>query len=163
MGADTSNASDQSAQLQNLSMVTHTHTLMMNVIYKTWYIKTYDMYISKFWTLKDCRCEAPKQDPEVLEYLQQQHALTYDINLEVLLQPEGSREATTITRSNLKHMWGMHPLVWHAIRYSLLHCIEPQGGAEATTITRTNLKHMWGMHPLVWYLSMYLQVLLRPR
>ena len=54
--------------------------------------------------LEDGRCEEPKQDPPVLEYLQQQHPLIYDVNLEVLLQPEGSREATTITKTNLKHM-----------------------------------------------------------
>lgn len=51
-----------------------------------------------------CRCAAPQQDPAVLEYLKQEDALTYDIALEVSLQPEGSAEPTTITRTNLKHM-----------------------------------------------------------
>ena len=51
-----------------------------------------------------CRCAAPMQDPPVLPYLQETDRHIYDINLEVSLQPQASREPTVIAQSNLKHL-----------------------------------------------------------
>lgn len=54
------------------------------------------------------RISGPEQnEPEVLPYLQYKGDKRYNINLEVLLQPEDS-EAQTISRSNFKYMyWNM--------------------------------------------------------
>lgn len=54
--------------------------------------------------LEPFRCASPKQDPEVLPYLQYQGNHAFDISLEVDIQPERS-EATTITRSNFKYLY----------------------------------------------------------
>lgn len=40
----------------------------------------------------------------MLGYLQEANRSTYDIVLEVALQPEDSSQPTTVTHSNLKHM-----------------------------------------------------------
>ena len=49
------------------------------------------------------RCEAPKQDPEVLPYLQQADRHSYDIRLEAAIQAEGGGGGT-VTRSNFRHL-----------------------------------------------------------
>ncbi|KAL3152343.1 hypothetical protein ABBQ32_001407 [Trebouxia sp. C0010 RCD-2024] len=64
--------------------------------------------------LEPFRCAAPVQDPPVLPYLQEKNRHTYDINLEVSLQPQASLEPTVIAQSNLKHLyWTMPQMVSH--------------------------------------------------
>ncbi|WP_200800390.1 fumarylacetoacetase [Algoriphagus halophilus] len=50
------------------------------------------------------RVENPIQDPEVLPYLKCDSAHSFDINLEVLIQPEG-KKATKVCQSNFKSMY----------------------------------------------------------
>lgn len=50
------------------------------------------------------RVDGPKQEPEVLPYLQFSRAKNFDIHLEVALQPQNSTE-TVICRSNFKYMY----------------------------------------------------------
>lgn len=57
--------------------------------------------------LEPFKTNGPKQDPEVLSYLEYSGQHHYDINLEVMIQPERS-EPTTVSQSNYKHMyWNM--------------------------------------------------------
>jgi fumarylacetoacetase len=57
--------------------------------------------------LEPFRTEGPVQDPPVLPYLQYNGQRSYDIELEVWLQPEEGAPAR-ITRSNFKYMyWNM--------------------------------------------------------
>jgi fumarylacetoacetase len=63
--------------------------------------------------LEPLRTSCVKQEPEVLPYLQCKDGSTFDINLDVLIQPEGSSEHH-ITRSNYKHLyWNMAQQLAH--------------------------------------------------
>jgi fumarylacetoacetase len=55
--------------------------------------------------LEPFRVKGPEQDPKVFPYLEYQGDKNIDINLEVLIQPEGQNEASSICRSNYKHMY----------------------------------------------------------
>ncbi len=57
--------------------------------------------------LEPFKLAGPKQEPEVLPYLQFEGNKNYDINLEVIITPEQG-EKTTVCFSNFKHMyWNM--------------------------------------------------------
>jgi len=57
--------------------------------------------------LEPFKCAGPGQTPKVLPYLQFEGEKNYDIDLEVLIRPEGAKE-TRICRSNFKYMyWNM--------------------------------------------------------
>jgi fumarylacetoacetase len=64
--------------------------------------------------LEPFRVEGPAQDPEPLPYLRHGGKASVDLHLEVGLQPEGTTEATTICRTNFKHMyWSMAQQLAH--------------------------------------------------
>ena len=50
------------------------------------------------------RMEGPKQDPEVLPYLQSKKDHAFDIQLEVYIQPDGQK-STKVCTSNFKYMY----------------------------------------------------------
>lgn len=54
--------------------------------------------------LEPFRVAGPKQEPEVLPYLQYRKNHAFDINLEVYIQPEGLR-STKVCTSNFKYMY----------------------------------------------------------
>ena len=63
--------------------------------------------------IKPFRCSGPEQQPEVLPYLQFEGARNFDINLEVLIKPEKSKEVS-ICKSNFKYMyWNMSQQLAH--------------------------------------------------
>jgi fumarylacetoacetase len=63
--------------------------------------------------LEPFRTKGPKQNPMPLPYLQQKGKHTFDINLEVSLQPENAEE-TVISKSNFKYMyWSMSQQLAH--------------------------------------------------
>jgi len=63
--------------------------------------------------LEPFRVDSPEQDPQPFPYLQQTGKHSFDINLQVAIQPE-SDEATTITKSNFKYMyWTMSQQLAH--------------------------------------------------
>lgn len=63
--------------------------------------------------LEPFKMTGPKQEPEVLPYLQFEGDKNYDINLEVGIQPEKGEE-TTVCLSNFKHMyWNMAQQLAH--------------------------------------------------
>jgi len=64
--------------------------------------------------LEAFRVEGPAQDPEPLPYLRHGSKPSVDLHLEVALKPEGTSEATTICRTNFRHMyWSMAQQLAH--------------------------------------------------
>lgn len=63
--------------------------------------------------LEPFRVAGPKQEPEVLPYLQRQGSQNFDINLEVGIAPEGVEEEV-VSKSNFKYMyWSMAQQLAH--------------------------------------------------
>jgi len=63
--------------------------------------------------LEPFRCSGPEQKPEVLPYLSFEGDRNFDINLEVLIKPKNSSEAT-VCISNFKYMyWNMSQQLAH--------------------------------------------------
>jgi fumarylacetoacetase len=63
--------------------------------------------------LEPFRVQSPKQDPSPLPYLQQKGKHSFDINLEVAIQPEHV-EATVVSKTNFKYMyWTMSQQLTH--------------------------------------------------
>ncbi len=63
--------------------------------------------------LEPFRVTGPNQSPEVLPYLKTEGDKTFDINLEVSIQPENSDEET-ISKSNFKHLyWNVNQQMAH--------------------------------------------------
>lgn len=63
--------------------------------------------------LEFVRISGPKQEPEVLEYLQFEGNKNFDINLSVYIQPENSEE-NLVSQSNFKYMyWNMAQQLAH--------------------------------------------------
>jgi len=63
--------------------------------------------------LEPYRTESPKPKKELLTYLKTDGKKSFDINLEVAIQPEGKKE-TTVSRSNFKYMyWNMSQQLAH--------------------------------------------------
>ena len=63
--------------------------------------------------LEPFRVQGPKQDPQVLPYLQYSGLKNYDINLRVSIQPQESEE-NIVSKSNFKYMyWNMAQQVAH--------------------------------------------------
>ena len=70
-------------------------------------------WIVPFEALAPFRLSGPKQDPEVLPYLQTQGPKNFDITLEVALTPAGG-VPTTICQTNFKHLyWSMAQQLTH--------------------------------------------------
>ncbi|NJW51434.1 fumarylacetoacetase [Salinimicrobium oceani] len=63
--------------------------------------------------LEPFRVESPKPEKELLAYLRSKGKKSFDIELEVFLQPEGGEE-TRVSKSNFKHMyWNMSQQLAH--------------------------------------------------
>ena len=63
--------------------------------------------------LEPFRTKSPKQEPTPLPYLQQKGKHSFDINLEVAIQPENG-DATVISKTNFKYMyWTMSQQLTH--------------------------------------------------
>ncbi|GMH42869.1 hypothetical protein BSKO_10788 [Bryopsis sp. KO-2023] len=59
--------------------------------------------------LEPFKCEAPTQSPPVLPYLRERHRSTYDIKLQVDLQPSGRADVATVSNSNLRKLYWTFP------------------------------------------------------
>lgn len=72
--------------------------------------------------LEPFRTKGPKQEPEVFPYLKYEGDKNIDINLEVLIQPEG-KTASSVSNSNYKHMyWNQNQqLAHHTINGCNIH------------------------------------------
>ncbi|WPR70526.1 fumarylacetoacetase [Flavobacterium sp. NG2] len=64
--------------------------------------------------LEPFRTASPKQNPSPLPYLQQKGKHSFDIQLEVAIQPEDNETPTIVTKSNFKHLyWTMNQQLTH--------------------------------------------------
>lgn len=94
------------------------------------------------------RTETPRQEPEVLDYLKTDGKRNIDINLQVLLQPEGGRE-TLICESNYKYMyWNMAQQLAH---HTVNGCNVEVGDLYASgTISGPDKESFGSMLELTW-------------
>lgn len=78
--------------------------------------------------LEPFKLDGPVQDPKVLSYLEFEGEKSYDINLEVLIQPENS-EKTLVCQSNLKYMyWNLtQQLAHHTVNGCNVRCGDLMG------------------------------------
>ncbi|SAK51201.1 fumarylacetoacetase [Caballeronia hypogeia] len=64
--------------------------------------------------LEPFRTATPVQEPQPLDYLRHKGDHAFDIDLQVTLRPEGTKQATTISRTNFKLMyWSMAQQLAH--------------------------------------------------
>jgi fumarylacetoacetase len=77
------------------------------------FASTISPWIVTLDALEPFRVESPKQDPEPLPYLRQTGNRSYDIQLQMFIQPENSLE-TMVSNSNFKYMyWTMVQQLTH--------------------------------------------------
>lgn len=77
------------------------------------FASTISPWIVTMDALQPFRVESPAQSPTPMKYLQQKDKHTFDIHLEVALQPENAEE-TVISKSNFKYMyWTMAQQLAH--------------------------------------------------
>jgi fumarylacetoacetase len=78
--------------------------------------------------LQPFKVDSPKQEPEVLDYLKFEGQKSYEIQLEVAIQPENGEE-NTICQSNFKYMyWNMaQQLAHHTVNGCNVRCGDLMG------------------------------------
>jgi fumarylacetoacetase len=98
--------------------------------------------------LQPFKLEGPKQDPEVLSYLKYDGQLSYDIQLEVFIEPENGTE-TKICTSNFKYMyWNMaQQLAHHTVNGCNIRCGDLMGSG---TISGSTPDSYGSMLELAW-------------
>ncbi len=98
--------------------------------------------------LEFVRISGPKQEPEVLEYLQFEGNKNFDINLNVYIQPENSEE-NLVSQSNFKFMyWNMAQQLAH---HTINGCnIEACDMYASGTISGKELNSYGSMLELAW-------------
>mgnify|MGYP002623905943 CR=1 FL=1 len=98
--------------------------------------------------LEPFRVAGPKQEPEVLPYLQCSGLKNFDVNLEVGIEPEGSEE-TVVCRSNFRYMyWNMSQQLAH---HTVNGCNMNVGDMMASgTISGKDEKSYGSMLELSW-------------
>lgn len=98
--------------------------------------------------LQPYKVEGPKQEPEVLSYLKFEGNKSYDIHLQVLIQPENGDE-NLICQSNLKYMyWNMaQQLAHHTVNGCNIRCGDLMGSG---TISGPTPDSYGSMLELAW-------------
>jgi len=98
--------------------------------------------------LQPFKVAGPEQDPKVLSYLEYKGEKSYDINLQVYLQPEGSEE-NLICESNFKYMyWNMaQQLAHHTVNGCNIRCGDLMGSG---TISGPTPNSYGSMLELAW-------------
>ena len=93
--------------------------------------------------LEPFKVKTPSQHPEVLSYLKFEGLKSYDINLEVVIEPENSEE-TTISRSNFKYMyWNMaQQLAHHTVNGCNVRCGDLMGSGTISGPTEDSYGSM---------------------
>ena len=93
--------------------------------------------------LEPYKVNTPDQDPEVLSYLKFEGERSYDIHLEVAIEPEASEE-TTISRSNFKYMyWNMaQQLAHHTVNGCNVRCGDLMGSGTISGPTEDSYGSM---------------------
>lgn len=98
--------------------------------------------------LEPFQCEGPKQEPDVLSYLKFEGKKSYDIILNVFIQPENGEE-NLISTSNLKYMyWNMsQQLAHHTVNGCNIRCGDLMGSG---TISGPTPDSYGSMLELAW-------------
>lgn len=98
--------------------------------------------------LQPFKVQGPTQVPEVLSYLKYEGQKSYDIALEVLIQPEGGEE-TVVSKSNFKYMyWNMaQQLAHHTVNGCNIRCGDMMGSG---TISGPTPDSYGSMLELAW-------------
>ncbi len=106
--------------------------------------------------LEPFRTASPVQEPEVLPYLKCEREHSFDINLEVLIQPEGGK-ASKVCTSNFKHLyWNVAQQLAH---HTVNGCNINVGDMMASgTISGTSPNSFGSMLELSWNGSQPLQL-----
>lgn len=93
--------------------------------------------------LEPFKVETPKQEPDVLSYLKFEGRKSYDINLEVAVQPKDSLE-TVISHSNFKYMyWNMaQQLAHHTVNGCNIRCGDLMGSGTISGPTENSYGSM---------------------
>jgi fumarylacetoacetase len=93
--------------------------------------------------LQPFKADTPKQEPEVLDYLKCTGQKSYDIALEVAIQPEGAEE-TTVSKSNFKYMyWNMaQQLAHHTVNGCNIRCGDLMGSGTISGPTEDSYGSM---------------------
>lgn len=93
--------------------------------------------------LEPFKVESPKQEPEVLSYLKFDGLKSYDINLEVAIEPENAIE-TVVSRSNFKYMyWNMaQQLAHHTVNGCNIRCGDLMGSGTISGPTEDSYGSM---------------------
>jgi fumarylacetoacetase len=98
--------------------------------------------------LQPFKVDSPNQEPEVLDYLKFEGQKSYDIHLEVAIEPENGEE-NTICRSNFKYMyWNMaQQLAHHTVNGCNVRCGDLMGSG---TISGPTPDSYGSMLELAW-------------
>ncbi len=93
--------------------------------------------------LQPFKVQGPTQVPEVLSYLKYEGQKSYDIALEVLIQPEGQEE-TVVSKSNFKYMyWNMaQQLAHHTVNGCNVRCGDMMGSGTISGPTEDSYGSM---------------------
>jgi fumarylacetoacetase len=93
--------------------------------------------------LEPFKVNTPKQHPEVLSYLAFEGERSYDIQLEVAIEPEHAKE-TTVSRSNFKYMyWNMvQQLAHHTVNGCNVRCGDLMGSGTISGPTEDSYGSM---------------------
>ena len=93
--------------------------------------------------LQPFKVQGPTQVPEVLSYLKYEGQKSYDIALEVLIQPEGQKE-TVVSKSNFKYMyWNMaQQLAHHTVNGCNVRCGDMMGSGTISGPTEDSYGSM---------------------
>lgn len=93
--------------------------------------------------LQPFRTDGPEQDPKVLSYLEYQGQKSYDIHLQVLIQPENGEE-NLICKSNFRYMyWNMaQQLAHHTVNGCNVRCGDLMGSGTISGPTEDSYGSM---------------------
>ncbi|MCC6702204.1 MAG: fumarylacetoacetase [Fluviicola sp.] len=112
------------------------------------FASTVSPWIVTLDALQPYKVDTPKQEPEVLSYLKFDGQLSYDVQLEVFIQPENADE-TKICTSNFKYMyWNMaQQLAHHTVNGCNIRCGDLMGSG---TISGSTPDSYGSMLELAW-------------
>ena len=112
------------------------------------FASTVSPWIVTMDALEPFRCATPAQDPKPFEYLQFKGEKSFDINLEMYIQPEGGEE-NRVSKSNYKYMyWNpSQQLAHHTINGCDINCGDLMGSG---TISGSTPESYGSMLELAW-------------
>ncbi|MGB0404513.1 MAG: fumarylacetoacetase, partial [Salibacteraceae bacterium] len=112
------------------------------------FASTVSPWIVTMDALEPFRCSTPAQDPKPFEYLQFEGDKSFDINLEMYIQPEGGEE-NRVSKSNYKYMyWNpSQQLAHHTINGCDINCGDLMGSG---TISGSTPESYGSMLELAW-------------